>query len=141
MQVFIDYLGELNWLAVFVAAFVAFLSGAVWYSKPLLGSQWQKAVGLSDKKIKEANMTNVMITSLLTVVVSAVALGLLIEVLVLTTFYQGALFGAMVAVGVLGANKLMQTKFEQRPLVYWAITLGADVVALSLMGGVLAVWR
>lgn len=141
MQVFIDYLGELNWLAVFGAAFVAFLSSALWYSKPLFGSRWQKAVGLSDKKIKEANTTNVMIISLLTVFVSAAAMGLLVKVLVLTTIYQGALFGAMVAVGILGANKLMQSKFEQRPLTYWAITLGADIVALSLIGGILAVWQ
>jgi hypothetical protein len=141
MQVFIDYLSELNWLAVLVAAFVAFLSGALWYSKPLLGSQWQKAVGLSDKKIKEGSMTKVMTISLLTVVVSAVAMGLLIKVLVLTSFYQGALFGIMVAIGILGANKLMQTKFEQRPLIYWAISLGADIVAFSLIGGILAVWQ
>lgn len=140
MQVFIDYLGELNWLAVFVATLAAFLSGAIWYSKPFLGSQWQKAVGLSDKKIKEANMTKVMITSLVAVAVTAIAMGLLIEVLVLTNFYQGALFGAMIAIGILGANKLMQVKFERRPAIYWFITLGADVVALSLMGGLLAVW-
>lgn len=140
MQVFIDYLVELNWIAVFVAAFVAFLSGAFWYSKPVLGSQWQKAVGLSDKKIKEANMTDIMVTSLITIVISAVAMGLLIKVLVLSEIYQGALFGVMVAVGLLGTNKLMQVKFERRPMTYWYITLGADILALSLMGAILAAW-
>lgn len=141
MQVFIDYLGELNWLAVIVASFVAFLSGAVWYSKPLFGPQWQKAVGLNDKKIKQANMAKIMIPSFVSIIITAVAIGLLIKVLVLTTFFQGMLFGVMVAVGILGTNKFMQTKFEQRPLVYWVITIGADIVALALMGGILAVWQ
>jgi uncharacterized membrane protein YbaN (DUF454 family) len=141
MQVFIDYIGELNWLAVFVAAFVAFLSGAIWYSNILFGKKWQKAVGLTDKEIKNANMTEVMGVSAVTVIVSAVAIGLLVKVLVLTDVYQGALFGAMVAVGILGTNKLMQVKFERRPMTYWYITLGADIIALSIMGAVLSVWQ
>jgi uncharacterized protein YneF (UPF0154 family) len=141
MQVFIDYLGELNWLAVVVAALVAFITGAIWYSKPLFGKQWQKSVRLTDKEIKNANMTEVMGISAATVLVSAIAIGLLVKVLVLTDVYQGALFGAMVAIGILGTNKLMQVKFERRPMSYWYITLGADIVALSAMGAILAVWQ
>jgi len=60
--------------------------------------------------------------------------------LVLTDIVQGALFGSMVAVGLLGANKLMQIKFERRPMTYWYITLGADIVVFSLMGAILAIW-
>lgn len=141
MQVFIDYLGELNWLAVFVAAFAAFITGAIWYSKGLFGKQWQKAVGLTEKKVKDANMTNVMGMSIVTVIISAVAMGLLIKVLVLTTVTQGILFGIMVAIGLLGMNKLMQSMFEQRSMNYWLITLGADVVSLSVMGAILASWQ
>jgi hypothetical protein len=140
MQVFIDYLMELNWIAVFVATFVAFLSGAIWYSKPLFGKQWQNSVGLSDKKIKNANMTNIMAVSVITILISAVAMGVLIKVLVLTDATQGALFGAMVAIGLIGSNKLMQVKFEHRPINYWYISLGADILALSLMGAILAIW-
>lgn len=140
MEVFVDYLGELNWLAVIAASFVAFLSGAIWYSKPLFGKKWQKSVGLSDKQVNSGNMGEIMGVSIAGIAVSAVAIGLLVKVLVLTTVVQGALFGFMVAVGILGANKLMQVKFERRPINYWYITLGGDIVALSLMGAILAVW-
>lgn len=140
MEVFVDYLGELNWLAVFVAAIVAFVSGAIWYSKPLFGKKWQKSVSLSDKQVNSGNMGEIMGMSAVGVIVSSVAVGLLVEVLVLTTVVQGALLGTMVAVGILGANKLMQVKFERRPMTYWYITLGADIVALSLMGAILAAW-
>jgi hypothetical protein len=140
MEVFVDYLGELNWLAIVVATIVAFLSGAIWYSKALFGKKWQKSVGLSDKQVNSGNMGEIMGVSAAGIVVSAVAIGLLVKVLVLTTAVQGALFGLMVAVGILGANKLMQVKFERRPIAYWYITLGGDIVALSLMGAILAVW-
>lgn len=140
MEVFVDYLGELNWIAVGVASIVAFLSGAAWYSKPLFGKKWQKVVGLSDKQVNAGNMGEIMGISAVGVVVSAVAMGLLLKVMVLNTAVQGALFGLMVAVGILGANKLMQVKFERRLITYWYITLGADILALSLMGAILAVW-
>ena len=140
MEVFIDYLGELNWLAIIVASLVAFLSGAVWYSKSLFGNKWKKTVGLSDKQVNSGNMSEIIIISAVGVFITTVAIGLLVDVLVLTTVVQGALLGTMVAVGILGANKLMQVKFEQRPITYWYITLGGDIVALSLMSAILAVW-
>ena len=32
MQILLDYINELNWLAVVVASMAAFASGAVWYA-------------------------------------------------------------------------------------------------------------
>lgn len=140
MQVFVDYLAILNWWAVLVAAAAAFASGSIWYAQSVFGKQWQKSVGLTNKQIKSSNMTSILAVSFVTVLVSAIAVGLLIEVLALETFYQGALFGVMLAVGILGANKLMQTKFERRPNTYWLISLGADMVSFAIMGGILAIW-
>jgi hypothetical protein len=141
MQVFIDYLVELNWLAVLIAAFIAFTSSAIWYGKSVMGSKWQKSIGLKDSQIKKANMAGAMTYSFLGFIVVSVAMGLLVNVLVLTTVLQGVLFGTMVAVGLMGASKLAQTKFELRPLTYWYITLGADIIALSIIGAVLAAWK
>lgn len=144
MQLFIDYLGELNVLAVLVAAIAAFMSGAIWYSKPVLAYQWGKEIGFSKKKMDEGSkdgMGKVMGLSFLSTLVTAVAMGLLVKVLVLNELYQGALFGAMVAVGLLGMNKLMMSQFEQRSLKYWLIVLGGDIFALSVMGAILAVWQ
>ena len=141
MEVFVDYLGELNWFAVIVAAFVAFITGAIWYADGLFGKRWKKEVKLTDNKIKQANMSRLFVVSFLTIVVTAIAIGVLVQVLVLTTALQGALFGVMLAIGVLGANKLMQVEFEQRSNVYWYIVLGADIVAFAAMGAILAVWQ
>lgn len=141
MDVFIDYLGELNLYAVVVAAIAAFAMGAIWYSKPVLAKQWAKEVGLKMKDLESTKgMSRIMGLSFLSTLVSAVAMGVLIDVLVLDEVYQGALFGVMVAVGLLGMNKLMMSQFEQRSLKYWVITLGGDVLALSVMGAILSAW-
>lgn len=36
----LDVLGELNWLAVLVAAFLYFGLGALWYTPIMFGDQW-----------------------------------------------------------------------------------------------------
>jgi hypothetical protein len=141
MQVFLDYIVELNWLAVVAAALAAFISGAVWYSKNVFGKQWQKAVGLTDKEIKGAKYSDILALALLANIVLAIAMAMLVQVLVLDSAYQGILLGIMVAVGLIGAHMFMQVNFERRPLYYWFIELGAAILSLSIMGGILAVWQ
>jgi prepilin signal peptidase PulO-like enzyme (type II secretory pathway) len=139
MEVLVDYIQDINIIAVVIASLAAFVAGAVWYMDSVFGKPWKRAVGLTDKKIKSANMPQVMGVSLVTIVVSAAALDVLTNVLVLTEFYQGALFGILIAVAVIGSNKLMQVMFEQRPIQYWYIVLGADIVSFGLIGGIVAV--
>lgn len=140
MEVILDYVSELNWLAVVAATLVAFVVGAVWYTPALFGKAWMKAVGITEKDTKKANMPRAIILTLAGTFVSAMAVGVLVQVLALTEAWQGAAFGALLALVIVGTNKVMQAQFELRPLVYNVITTGCDVVALGLMGAILAVW-
>jgi len=47
---------DINFLAVLVAALVPMVIGFIWYNPKVLGTAWQKETGLSDEKIKGANM-------------------------------------------------------------------------------------
>lgn len=141
MQSLIDYINELNWLAVLVASMASFAVGAVWYSDAVFGKTWMKAVGLTKKDTEKANMPKVMGLSFVSTIITAVSIGVLVQPLALTTALQGASFGVLLAVGLLAANKLMMDLFEQRPMNYWWIALGGDAVALGVMGAILAVWR
>lgn len=141
MQVFIDYLGEINYLAVIIASLVAFLIGSIWYMKQLFGARWQKEIKLSDKDIEKANMPKVLLVSFMTILISAVAISVLLSVMVLDTAVQGALFGIMIAVGIIATNKLMQVQYEQRSWTYWYIVAGYDIVAYAVMGAILASWQ
>jgi hypothetical protein len=42
-----DALGDLNWLAVIVAALAYFAIGAVWYAPPVFGKAWMAAGGMA----------------------------------------------------------------------------------------------
>jgi len=141
MEVLLDYVSELNWLAVVVATAASFAVGAVWYTPALFGKAWMNAVGLKEKDTKNANMAQAMILTIAGTFVSAVAVGVLVQVLALTSVWQGSTFGILVALSILSTNKLMQSQFELRPLMYNVITSGADIVALAVMGAILAAWR
>lgn len=140
MEVLLDYISELNWLAVVAATLVAFAIGAVWYTPALFGKAWMKSIGLKESDAKKASMAQAIVLTLVGTFVSAVALGVLVQVLALTTLWQGATFGVLIAVAFLATNKVMQAQFELRPLSYNVITSAADVVTLGVMGAVLAVW-
>jgi hypothetical protein len=141
VEVLLDYVSELNWLAVVVATLVSFGVGATWYSQSLFGKAWMKSIGLKESDTKKANMARPIILTLVGTFVAAVAMGVLVQVLALTSVWQGATFGIMIAVAFLATNKVMQAQFELRPLSYNVITSAADVVTLGLMGAILAVWR
>jgi hypothetical protein len=46
----------MNFLAILVTALVPMLVGFIWYNPQVLGTIWQKESGLTDEKIKGANM-------------------------------------------------------------------------------------
>ena len=45
-----------NFLAVFVAAFVPMIVGFIWYNPKVFGNAWMKAAGMTEEKMKGANM-------------------------------------------------------------------------------------
>lgn len=98
MEALVDYIQELNVLAVLVAAMAAFISGAVWYAEPVFGKQWMKEVGLTKKDTEKGNMPKVMGLSFASIAVTAAAIGVLVQPLALTSALQGASFGVLLSV-------------------------------------------
>lgn len=47
---------SINWLAVFVAAFVPTIVGFIWYNPKVMGTIWMNASGMTTEKAKGANM-------------------------------------------------------------------------------------
>lgn len=56
MDVLIDYVKQLNWLAVVLAAAAAFVVGFIWYSRGVFGKAWMKSAGLKEKDISSGDM-------------------------------------------------------------------------------------
>jgi hypothetical protein len=67
-------MGDVNLLAVLVAAVSAFMVGGIWYG-PLFSKAWQREIGLSDEELKAANPLKVYGLAFLLSVLSALFLG------------------------------------------------------------------
>jgi len=139
MEVLLDNISTLNWLAVVAATVIAMVVGSVWYTPAVFGNAWMKSMGVKNKDFMKGDMQPI-IFAVVSSFVTAVALGALIQILALTSIWQGATFGILVALAFLGTNKVMQAQFEKRPLSYNVVTTSADVVTLGLMGAILAIW-
>lgn len=141
MDVLIDYLNQLNWLAVLAGTVAAFATGALWYSKALFLEPWMKGAGLTKKDVENPNMLKTMGGGFVSTLVSAIALAVVYDVLALDGVFDGLLLGVLVALGFVVSNKLMHTLFEMKPNNYILITSAGDVVAFGVMGAVIGLLR
>ncbi len=130
-------MGQIEWLAVIVAAVSSFVIGGLWYG-PILGKAWMRASGVDEAKAATANMPLVFGLSFVLQVLAAAVLALFIGPEATSGFAIAAaasvgLFWVAPALGVIYL-------FEQRSLAHWAINAGYHVVAFTSMGVVIGLW-
>jgi hypothetical protein len=140
MQVLLDYIYELNWVAVVVAACIGMLINAVWYSDYLFGKVWMKSAGLKKKDLEKDGVDVALIISFMTIIVTAAALGVLTMVLKLDSAVSGAFLGGLVGFAFLAMNNGMHKLYEQRPFALFAVTAVGDILTMTAIGAILAVW-
>ena len=128
-------LTNINVVAVLVAAVLPFAIGFLWYGKPLFGKAWQKEVGLSDKDLKGADMSQTFSISLLSNVIMAITLSAVFNAIVLNPNpLEGFLTGLVLGVGIAAPALLVNYLFAQRSYKHWAIDAGYMVVNLAFIG-------
>lgn len=133
-------MGNINLLAVFVAAIAFFVLGALWYG-PLFGKAWRNLNNITDEMVKAGPRPGQNPTWLI------MGLCFLFELLIaLTLAHQYAMtgpsvrakmmiavgYGAMLMAPALGINYL----FQMRPGKLFAIDAGYFIAGMALMGGV-----
>lgn len=127
-----------NWLAVIAAAVSMFVIGGIWYG-PLFARPWQKAAGLSDEQLKNANMP--VIFGLAFVLSLLMAANLAFFVAGVPDL--GAVIGYSVAAGLGWAafGLSIVALFERRPLSYHLINGGYLTLSFVVMGLILGLWK
>ncbi len=123
-----------------VAVLVKIIVGAVWYSPALFLKEWQRLQGISDESMKGG-----MAKGMTTWIIGAVVMTF---VLAHAVFYAGAINAATGAavgffnwLGFILVVHLDDWAAAKRPFKLVAINSGANLVALLVMGAVLAAWR
>jgi Protein of unknown function (DUF1761) len=128
-----------NLAAVFVAALMSFAIGGLWYSPLLFARPWMQAAGLSEQQVREAPMGRVFGLAGVASLVMALNLAAFIGPKASLSF--GLFAGAAAAIGWVAMSLAVIYLFEQRSLKLWLINSGYQVLAYTLMGGLIGVWQ
>ena len=130
---------SINWLALIVAVVAKQAIGALWFSPLLFARPWSRATG-----IRYADMQAGLAKALIPDVIGS---GLMAFVLGQAEHYAGAhgvLPGALVGfwcwLGFAAVATLPSVTFERRPSALYLINNGFLLLALMVMGAILAAW-
>jgi uncharacterized membrane protein len=139
-----DALGELNWLAVIVAALAYFAIGAVWYAPPVFGKAWMAAGGMAMPEAGTRPSAAIYLTPMVGSVLSAIALGMLAKATGTDSLEEGIALGVVVALGFAVAISFVTAQFESekpKPMVWGAVNAGYHVVGNLVAAIIVASWQ
>ncbi len=135
-------MNSINWLAVLVAGISAFVVGGVWYSPALFGKAWMKDNNLSLEEIKKGNAAKIYGWAFILTLIAAANLAMFLQDSPekKTDLAWGAIAGFLAAIWVF-CFVAVHGLFEHRSWRLIFINGGYSIVALTLMGAIIGLWR
>jgi Protein of unknown function (DUF1761) len=134
---------HINYIAVVVAAAIAFAIGGLWYSPLLFAKQWMKAHGYTEEHVTEMQKSagKAYAISILCHLLIALAIAVLVGYLRLALCVQGLKLGLLIWGGFAFPLGLMANVFSDKRITAFAIDGGYQLVYLLIMGSILTVWQ
>jgi hypothetical protein len=135
-------MSSINWLAVLVAGLSAFVTGGIWYSPVLFGKQWMKDSQLTEADIKNGNKGKIFgFTAIFSLLMAVnLAIFLVDTPQMKTDLTWGATAGFLAGIWTFCAIAI-HSLFELKSWRYILINGGYSLVALTLMGAIIGLWR
>lgn len=129
---------SINYFAVLVAAFSAFIIGGLWYSV-LFAKSWMVENGFDDEKLKNGNMGMIFGGSFIFSLIISFILVLFIgperdAMIGATAGFMAGFFWVATAMGI-------TYLFERKSLKLFLINAGYHVITFTIMGLILGAWR
>ena len=137
-----DVLGDLNWLAVVVAAIAFFALGALWYAPPVFGRAWERSSGIEIPEGQQPGMA-FYLGPLATCLLSTIATAMLAVVTGTDTFGEAIVLALVVGIGYAAAVAFVGGIFDThkpQPMMWFAIFSGYQVVGLIIVATIVALW-
>lgn len=134
---------ELNLLGVFIAFFVSFISGAIWFGPKTFYPVWMKAKGnASGQQTGEQNKPALLFGgTIVGILVQTLTLGLVINSLQANnpdfSVANGALVGLALGVGIGMFASLSHRVFGGESLKVWIIETTNDAINLTIAGAII----
>jgi hypothetical protein len=135
-------LGDLNWLAVIVAALLYFLLGGIWYMPPVFGDRWTRSIGW-DASEEESPGPAFYIAPAITAVIATIVVAMLAAATGSSTVGEGIVLGLLVGVGVAGTVLFTTGYFDPhkpQPMTWFGITAGYHAVGILIAAIIVAIW-
>jgi len=130
----------INWWAILVAVIAKQALGALWYSPVVFGPAWCELAGVSEQEMK-AGLVKALIPDVVAAFVMAFVLVHAVHYAGAQSLGQGAAVGFFNWLGFVAVATLGTVTFEKRPLKLYLINNGYWLIALLIMGAILAIWR
>lgn len=129
---------DLNWLAVVVAAVTQMILGFLWYG-PIFGKTWLAAMAKTQDQLTGAGMAGAVSAG--AALITAIALGLVINNVGATTIGDGVIWGVILSAGLVVTSQISNAMFEQRSGTVVLLYSSYQVVGTAMMGAIIAGWQ
>jgi hypothetical protein len=133
-----DYFGDLNWLAVLVAALAWFAFSAIWYSIPALSNAWQRAAKVTPGDGPPLVM--VLVPTFIGYFVTSIVIALVAASLDGAELVDGLALGVAFGIGFGVVGAVVSQMYEQKGASYWLINGLNAVIAYSIVAVIVTVW-
>jgi len=130
-----------NYIAVLVAAVVAFIIGGLWYSPFVLGKQWMKLRGMDPASMKGmAFPMGLMVQEFITTLVMAFVISQFAMWVGAFGPVAGLVLGFWLWLGFVATTMFSATLWEKYPLGLFVINAGLRLVNILAMAAIIAWW-
>lgn len=134
----LDYLGDLNWLAVIVAAIAWFAFSAIWYSVPPLSNAWMRAAKVTPGD--GPPLVTLLVPTFIGYLVTTVVIALLARAVGASELIDGLSLGIVLGIGFGVIGALVVQIYEQKGGSYWLINGVNAIIAYSIVAIIVTVW-
>lgn len=130
---------QFNIWAVIVAAVSTFLIGGLWYSPAVFGKAWMRENGFTEEGMKNSNMVKIFGLAFFLAFIASINLAMFMGPE--DNIGMGAFWGFLAGFGWVATFVGTHYLFERRSFTLFLINAGYSIVALTVMGVILAAWK
>jgi drug/metabolite transporter (DMT)-like permease len=130
---------QLNYFAIIAAAISTFVIGGLWYSPVVFGKAWMRENGFKEEDMKKGNMVKIFGLAFILGLIAAVNLAMFMGPENDPT--MGALWGFLAGAGWVATFVGTHYLFERKSFTLFLINAGYSIVALTIMGVIIAAWK
>jgi hypothetical protein len=123
-----------------VAALIRIVVGSLWYSPIGFAATWRRLVNVTEAQF-QAGMPKAIAADVVGSLLLAYGLAHVVAWAGAATIAQGFEVGFLCWLSFVAVILLTTVLYEQKPLRLFVLNAGFNLIALALMGALLAVWR